>query len=82
MARAAIRTETTNVLIILLVAGIAIGGRALEGIVDMATRASHIDMLTCQFEGEQIVVYGRKWGIGTAMVGMTISAARVGIVLA
>jgi hypothetical protein len=82
MARATIRTVTANVIIILLMTGIAIGGCALEDIVDMATRAGHIAMLTCQFESKQIVVHGRKWGIGTAMVGVAISAAQVGIVLA
>jgi hypothetical protein len=56
MAGTAVRPELAAMSILPRMAGIAVGGSALEDAVDMTTRAGCVDMLTCQFENGYIMV--------------------------
>ena len=71
MAGGTIRAILTVMLIILLVAGDTIHGRALELVVHMTGLASYICVFAFQFKGGQVVVEpGRRPAIG----GMTLAA--------
>jgi len=56
----AVCSELAVVFIIILMAGIAIAGCALEDIIDMALIAGEIGVLTIQFEDRQIMVEGGR----------------------
>lgn len=56
MTGSAVCTKAAVVLIVLLVAGIAISGRALEDVILMTIHAVYIGMFPLQLEGRQIVV--------------------------
>ena len=71
MAGGTIRAILTVMLVILLVAGDTIHGRALELVVHMTGLASYICVFAFQFKGGQVVVEpGRRPAIG----GMTLAA--------
>ena len=56
MAGTTVRTVLAIVVILLRVAGIAVGGCALEDAIDMAARTGNCGVFTGQFEDGLIVV--------------------------
>ena len=62
-------------------AGVAICGRALVNLVDMATLTGRSNVFACQFESCQIVVHGGRSPAGGSVAGTTsgAKAAFVGI---
>ncbi len=81
MAVAAIRTELTFVLVIFGMAGIAVGGSALENMVDMTVLAGHVRVFAFQFEGRQVVVEGGRDPAGGGMAGAAIGAITALVVI-
>ena len=81
MAGRTVRAKLTVMLIILLMAGITIGGRTFEDIIDMALLAFHIRVLAFQLESGKVMVEGGLLPIGRGMAGAAVRAegALVGI---
>lgn len=69
MAGGAVRTEPAIVIVILLVAGIAVGGRTPKDVVDMTVLTGDCSVFTGQFEGEQIVIYVGRQPAGGGVAG-------------
>jgi hypothetical protein len=57
MADAAFSAKVAVVFVVLLMAGITVGGRALENTVDMASLTSNFGMASFKVKGEQAVIY-------------------------
>ncbi len=83
MTQTAIPTKLTLMLVVLRVAGVAIGRRALEDIVDVAGFAGNLGVLAFQLEGGQRVVeLSRDPAIGRmAHAAIHTEAAFMGVVL-
>jgi hypothetical protein len=56
MTRCTVRAKLTVVSVIVLMAGIAICGRAFENIILMTRLASFFSMLTFEFEGSKVMI--------------------------
>ena len=74
MTGSAVDTEATAMLVILLMAGIAIRGRALECVILMAFIAGYTSVFPLQFESRQVVVEGRILPSFGCMAGITSCA--------
>ena len=58
-------------IILLRVAGIAIGGCAFEDVIDMTVQAGDRGVLTRQFEGGQVVVVDGRFPSSGGVAGIT-----------
>ncbi len=74
MAGITVRTELAAVLVILLMAGIAIGRRTLKDVVDVTAQASRADVLADQFESGQVMVEEGRFPACWCVAGAAICA--------
>lgn len=72
MADTAFCAKVTVVFVVLLMAGITVGGRTLENAVDMTSLASNFGMASYQVEGEQTVIYSCIIPIIRGMAGSAV----------
>lgn len=83
MTGSAVRTILSIMLVILLVAGIAIGGRAFVLLVDMTGLASHLRMSALQPEGRKVVIECCRLPAvgGVTLTAISAKAALVSVVI-
>lgn len=74
VAGTAAGTEPALMIVVLLVAGITVGGGAFEYVIDMATLTGHLDMFAGQLKGEQVVIHIGRQPAGAGVASGAVCA--------